>query len=102
MLHDFYIGQPKGGGVLHNDVALFVESKFTFWGIIGARLDLGIWVGIGENERVDFLTAIVAFKIFVRKDLVQFLLGQFDDLIIRVIVNITHFDFWTHWVKPPL
>ena len=49
LVHNFNLGQPKGRRIFYNDVALFIESKITLGGIIGARLDLGIRVGIGEK-----------------------------------------------------
>ena len=46
--HYFDIGQPKGGRIFHHDVALFIERKLSLGGIVGAWLDLGIRVRIGE------------------------------------------------------
>ena len=45
-LHDFDIGQPKGRRIFYNNVALFIERKLSFGGIVGAWLDLGIGSGL--------------------------------------------------------
>jgi hypothetical protein len=92
-LHDFDVGQPKGGRILHHDVALFIERKLSLGGIIGTRLDLGIRVWIGEIKRADFTVLLAVIKIIVGKNLVQFFVSQFDDLIILL--------FRIHFVKPP-
>ena len=92
-LHDFDIGQPKGGRIFHNNAALFIERKLPLGGIVGARLDLGIRVRIGEMKRADFAVLLAVIKIIIGKNLVQFLVGQFDDLIVIF--------FWIHFVKPP-
>ena len=52
--HNFDIGQPKGGRIFHNNVALLIERKLPLWGLVGVWLDLGIRVRIGEIERTDF------------------------------------------------
>ena len=58
-LHDFDVGQPKGGRIFHHDVALFIERKLPLRGIVGAWLDLGIRVRIGEIKRADFTVLAV-------------------------------------------
>ena len=93
-LHDFDVGQPKGGRIFHHDVALFIERKLPLGSIAGAWLDFGIWVRIGEIKRADFTALLAVIKIIVGENLVQFLVGQFDDLIV--------FFFRIHFVKPPL
>ena len=100
-VYDFNPGQPKGRRILYNDIALFIESKLTLGGIIGARLDLGIRIGIRENERMDFSIFLTIVKIVIGLNLFQFLVGQFDNIVITFIVNIAHFDFRTYFVKPP-
>ena len=92
-LHDFDVGQPKGGRIFHHDVALFIERKLPLGGIVGAWLDFGIRVRIGEIKRADFTVLLAVIKIIIGKNLVQFLVGQFDDLIV--------FFFRIHFVKPP-
>ena len=82
LVHDFYIGQPKGRQILDNDVALFIESELTLGGIIGARLDLGIRVGIGEIVFGNFLIILAACKLFFKLNLVNFISGEFDNLVI--------------------
>ena len=74
-------------------VALVIERKLSLGGIVGARLDLGIRVWIGEIERTDFAAILAVVKIIIRKNLVQFFVGQFDDLIAIC--------FRIHFVKPP-
>ena len=73
-------------------VALVIERKLSLGGIVGARLDLGIRVWIGEIERTDFAAILAVVKIIIRKNLVQFFVGQFDDLIAIF--------FRIHFVKP--
>ena len=51
-------------------------------GIVGAWLDLGTRVRIGEIKRADFSVLLAVIKIIIGKNLVQFLVGQFDDLIV--------------------
>lgn len=82
LVHDFDVGQPKGGRIFHHDVALLIERKLSLWCIVGAWLDLGIRVRIGEIERPDFAAILTAVKIILRKNLVQFFVSQFDDLIV--------------------
>ena len=67
---------------LDNNVALFIERKLPLGGIVGAWLDLGIRVRIGEIKRADFTVLLAVIKIIIGKNLVQFLVGQFDDLIV--------------------
>ena len=92
-IHDFDVGQPKGGRIFHHDVVLFIERKLPLGGIVGARLDLGIRVRIGEMKRADFTVLLAVIKIIIGKNLVQFLVGQLNDLIVIF--------FWIHFVKPP-
>ena len=92
-IHDFDVGQPKGGRIFHHDVAFFIERKLPLGGIVGAWLDLGIRVRIGEMKRADFTVLRAVVKIIIGKNLVQFLVGQFDDFIILF--------FRIHFVKPP-
>ena len=82
LVHDFYIGQPKGRQILDNDVALFIESELTLGGIIGTRLDLGIRVGIGEIVLWNFLVILSACKLFLKHKLVNFIGGEFVNRII--------------------
>ena len=44
-------------------------------------------------KRADFTVFLAVIKIIIGKNLVQFLVGQFDDLIV--------FFFRIHFVKPP-
>ena len=53
----------------------------------------GIRVRIGEMKRADFTVLRAVVKIIIGKNLVQFLVGQFDDFIILF--------FRIHFVKPP-
>ena len=92
-LHNFDVWQPKGGRIFHNNAALFIERKLPLGGIVGARLDLGIRVGIGEIKRADFSVLLAVIKIIVGENLIQFLVGQFDDLIVIF--------FRIPFVKPP-
>ena len=92
-IHDFDVGQPKGGRIFHHDVVLFIERKLPLGGIVGTRLNLGIRVGIGENKRVDFTVPLAVIKIIVGEKVIQFLVGQFDNFIV--------FSFRIHFVKPP-
>ena len=93
LVHDFDVGQPKGGRIFHYDVALVIERKLSLGGIIGARLDLGIGVWIGEIKGANFAAILTVIKIIVGENLIQFLVGQFDDLIVIF--------FRIHFVKPP-
>ena len=93
LVHDFYIGQPKGRQILDNDVALFIESKLTLGGIIGTRLDLGIRVGIGEIVFGNFLVILSVCKLFLKYKLVNFIGGKFEDFFL--------FAFFIHGVEPP-
>ena len=45
-------------------------------------------------KRADFTVLLAVIKIIIGKNLVQFLVGQFDDLIV--------FFLRLHFVKPPL
>ena len=45
-IHDFDVGQPKGGRIFHHDVVLFIERKLPLGGIVWAWLDLGIGSGL--------------------------------------------------------
>ena len=45
-------------------------------------------------KRADFAVLLTVIKIIIGKNLVQFLVSQFDDLIV--------FFFRIHFVKPPL
>ena len=92
-IHDFDVGQPKGGRIFHHDVVLFIERKLPLGGIVGTRLNLGIRVGIGEMKRADFTVLLAVIKIIIGKNLGQFLVGQLNDLIVIF--------FWIHFVKPP-
>ena len=76
LVHDFYIGQPKGRQILDNDVALFIESKLTLGSIIGTRLDLGIRVGIGEIVFGDFLIILATRNLFLKDNFVYFFSGE--------------------------
>ncbi len=44
-------------------------------------------------KRADFTVLLAVIKIIIGKNLIQFLVGQFDDLIV--------FLFRIHFVKPP-
>jgi len=66
-VHDFDVRQPIGRRIFHNNVALFIERKLSFGGIVGAWLDLGIRVRIGEIKRTDFTVLLAVIKIIVGK-----------------------------------
>ena len=72
----------------------FLSKENSLLGIVGAWLDLGIRVRIGKIKRADFTVLLAVIKIIVGENLIQFLVGQFDDLIV--------FFFRIHFVKPPL
>ena len=60
-------------------VPLYPLNKLLYiGGIVGAWLDLGIRVRIGEMKRADFTVLLAGIKIIIGKNLV----GQFDDLIV--------------------
>ena len=44
-------------------------------------------------KRADFTVLLAVIKIIIGKNLVQFLVGQLNDLIVIF--------FWIHFVKPP-
>lgn len=82
LVHDFYIGQPKGRQILDYDVALVIESKITLGGIIGTRLDFNIRVGIGEIVFWNFLVIFASCKLFLKHKLVYFIGGKFKDFFL--------------------
>ena len=71
------------GQLREGAVPLYPLNKLLYiGGIVGAWLDLGIRVRIGEMKRADFTVLLAVIKIIIGKNLVQFLVGQFDDLIV--------------------
>ena len=71
LVHDFDVGQPIGGRIFHHNVALVIERKLSLGGIIGARLDLGIGVWIGEIKGANFAAILAVIKIIIRKNLIN-------------------------------
>ena len=103
LVHDFYIGQPKGRQILDYDVALFIESKIMLGGIIGARLGLDIRVGIGEIVFGNFLVILSACKLFLKLNIVNFIGGEFVNFFLfafsSMVSNLLCFIFFYFFVS---
>ena len=73
------LSEGIGGQLCEGTVPLNPLNKLLYiGGIVGAWLDLGIRVRIGEMKRADFTVLLAGIKIIIGKNLV----GQFDDLIV--------------------
>ena len=77
------LSEGIGGQLREGAVPPYPLNKLLYiGGIVGAWLDLGIRVRIGEMKRADFTVFLAGIKIIIGKNLIQFLVGQFDDLIV--------------------
>ena len=92
-IHYCQFGQPKGRQIFYNDVTVFIKLDVTLWCIIGARLDLGIRVGIGEVVFGNFLVILSTRNLFLKNHIVYFFGSK--------LTNFFLFSFLIHPVGLP-